>query len=82
MPGANVAQTLFADTVIHAWDIAKATGQPTSLDPGLCEAVLAWGRTVMRDEYRRPGGGFGPEVAVPASAPACDRLAAFYGRRP
>ena len=60
MPGALVAQSLFADSMIHSWDLAKATGQPTALDPELCEAVLAWGRTVMRDEYRQAGGAFGP----------------------
>ena len=82
MPGEALARPIFADTMIHAWDLARATGQPTSLDPDLCEAVLAWGRTVMKDEYRQPGGAFGAEVPVPADAPACDRLAAFYGRRP
>lgn len=78
--GESLARMLLADTVIHAWDLAKATGQPTALDPDLCEAVVAWGRTVMRPEYRTPQSGFGPEVPAPADAPACDRLAAFYGR--
>jgi uncharacterized protein (TIGR03086 family) len=82
VPGAGLARVAFLDLVIHAWDLAKATGRPTTLDPELCETALAIGRTIMRDEYRRPGGAFGPEVAVPADAPACDRLAAFYGRRP
>jgi uncharacterized protein (TIGR03086 family) len=81
-PGGLLAWILFADLVIHAWDLAKATGQSTSLDPALCEEVLKVGRTIMRDEYRKPGGAFGPEVAVPDDAPACDRLAAFYGRQP
>jgi uncharacterized protein (TIGR03086 family) len=81
-PGESVGRMLLADTVIHAWDLAKATGQPTALDPDLCEQVLAWGRSVMRPEYRTPEAGFGPEVPVPPDAPACARLAAFYGRHP
>lgn len=80
--GESLARMLLADTIIHAWDVAKATGQPTALDPDLCEAVVAWGRTVMQPEYRTPEAGFGPEISVPANAPACDRLAAFYGRQP
>ena len=82
MPGGAIARVLFMDLMIHSWDLAKATGQPTSLAPDLCETALAMGRAMMKDEFRGPGRGFGPEVAVPADAPACDRLAAFYGRRP
>ncbi len=81
--GGSLARMLLADTVIHAWDLAKATGQPTdALDPDLCDAVVAWGRTVMRPEFRTPEAGFGPEIAISPDAPACDHLAAFYGRRP
>ncbi len=54
----------FADLTVHAWDLAKATGQPTELD-GM---------------PRPPGGPVGPEVPVPAEAPTCDRLAGFMGR--
>ena len=82
VPGAMLVRLNAMDLTIHAWDLAKATGRPTELEPDLCETVLAFGRTMMKDEYRRPGGSFGAEVAVPAAAPACDRLAAFYGRRP
>ena len=82
MAGMDLAPVYLADTVIHAWDLAKATGQPTALDPDLCEAVLAWGRTMMRPEFRTPASGFGPELPAPAEAPVCARLAAFYGRQP
>lgn len=82
MAGPDLARISFADTVIHAWDLAKATGQLAALDPDLCEAAVAWGRTAMRPEYRTPEAGFGPELPAPPDAPACARLAAFYGRRP
>lgn len=32
-----------ADVVVHGWDIAKATGQPTDLGPELGEFSLEWG---------------------------------------
>ena len=80
--GADIARFSAADIVIHAWDLAKATDQLDLLDPAPCEEVLAWGRTVMKDEYRTPEAGFGPEIPIPAEADADARLAAFYGRRP
>lgn len=80
--GADLVRMATADLVIHAWDLAQATGQPDRLDPDLCEEVLAWGRTVMKPEYRTPEAGFGPEIPVSPDAPACARLAAFYGRHP
>jgi uncharacterized protein (TIGR03086 family) len=82
IPGALLVRLLLADTVIHTWDLARATDQDTGVDPALCESVLTWGRTMMRPEFRTPQAGFGPEVAVPANTAACDRLAAFYGRQP
>jgi uncharacterized protein (TIGR03086 family) len=82
MSGEGLAGILMMDTVIHGWDLAKATDQRALLDPDLCDAVLARGKTMMKDEFRQPGRGFGPEIPVPPDAPACDRLAAFYGRQP
>lgn len=82
MTGEALAGLLFMDLTIHSWDVAKATGQLAALDPDLCEETLARGRTMMRDEYRQPGMGFGPEVVVPGDAPVCDRMAAFFGRQP
>jgi uncharacterized protein (TIGR03086 family) len=70
---------------VHAWDLRTATGQTRHLDPQLAETSLAWGRTVLRPEYRgdeASGKAFGPEVTVPDDAPSYDRLAAFYGRHP
>jgi uncharacterized protein (TIGR03086 family) len=70
---------------VHAWDLRMATGQATPLDPGLAETALAWGKTMLRPEFRgdeASGKGFGPEVTVPDDAPSYDRLVAFYGRHP
>jgi uncharacterized protein (TIGR03086 family) len=71
-----------ADLVVHAWDIARATGQPTDLDPELGQASLAWARQNLRPEFRGDEGraAFGPEVPAPADAPLHDRLAAYFGR--
>jgi uncharacterized protein (TIGR03086 family) len=68
------------DLVVHGWDLARATGQPTDLDQELGQFSLDWGRENLRPEFR--GRDFGPEVLVPEDAPLYDRLAAFFGRDP
>jgi uncharacterized protein (TIGR03086 family) len=70
---------------VHAWDLRQATGQAVELDSELAEASLAWGRTVMRPEFRgdeADGKGFGLAVAVPDNASSYARLVGFYGRNP
>ena len=81
VPGSAFAGMRFVDLLIHTWDLATATAQPTDLDPELCETALAMARVRMADAPRQPGGPIGPEVPVPADAPPCDRLAGYLGRR-
>ena len=80
MPAAGLAGFRFVDLIVHAWDLAKATGQDTDLAPDLCEAALAMSRQRMArmDRGNLP---FKDEVPVPADAPAADRLAGFLGRQ-
>ena len=66
--------------VVHAWDVAQATGNTDQLEPELAEAALAWGRDNLKPEFR--GQAFGPEIPAPENASAYDRLAAFCGRTP
>jgi uncharacterized protein (TIGR03086 family) len=73
------------DFAVHAWDVAKATGQPTELDQGVGRLALDWGRANLRPEFRGEEGSgkvFGPEVQVPGDAPLYARLAGFFGRNP
>jgi uncharacterized protein (TIGR03086 family) len=69
-----------SDLVVHAWDVARATGSTEELDPELAEAALAWGRQNLKPELR--GQAFGPEVPMAENAPLYDRVAAFFGRTP
>ncbi|MFD8706024.1 TIGR03086 family metal-binding protein [Kitasatospora sp. NPDC059648] len=75
-----------AEFAVHAWDLARATGQSTEgLDHEVALAALDWARGALRPEYRGDEAGhhaFGPEVPAPAGAPVYDRLAAFFGRDP
>jgi len=82
MPGAVFFGLACTDTFIHGWDLAKATGQPTDLEPDLAAALLAQVKPVLPDAFRGPDGQapFGPEQQAPDGASNADRLAAFLGR--
>ncbi|MGH2387547.1 MAG: TIGR03086 family metal-binding protein, partial [Chloroflexota bacterium] len=66
------------------WAIARATGQPTDLDPELGHLAFEWGKQNLKPEYRGEdqSKGIGLEVPVPDDAPIYDRLAGFFGRQP
>jgi hypothetical protein len=65
----------------HAWDLAKATGQSTDLNPALAAQLLTGAQAMVSPEFRGPEGApFGFEVAVDPTACAADRLAGFLGR--
>jgi uncharacterized protein (TIGR03086 family) len=76
------ADQQITELAVHDWDLAKATGQPTELDPALAEHGLNWSRQMLRPEFRGPDKAFGLEVPVPDDAPAYDRLAGWFGRDP
>jgi uncharacterized protein (TIGR03086 family) len=82
MPAREAALVALDELVVHAWDLAKATGQPYRADPSTVAACAAWveGFAVPPDA---PGGGpFGPRVPVPAGASPLDRLLGLTGRNP
>ncbi|GAA1002082.1 TIGR03086 family metal-binding protein [Acrocarpospora macrocephala] len=73
------------ELAIHAWDIAKATGQPTDLDQDVARAAQEWGEANLKPEFRgdeADGSHIGPEIASSPDASLYDRLAAFGGRDP
>ena len=73
------------DLLIHKWDLAKGTGQNTTLDNSLVEAVYN-AMAPQADGMRGMEFGgvhiVGPEVTVPASASLQDRLLGAFGRQP
>lgn len=71
-----------ADLVVHAWDIARATGlqEHEAMPSEEVERLDAHLRSV--GEAIRSPGAFGPEVPVPADAPAQERFLGYIGRRP
>jgi uncharacterized protein (TIGR03086 family) len=79
VPGSVFAGQRFLDVLVHAWDVATATGQDTGLDPELvsrCYEMAAARRAGLR-----AGGLFADEVAVPPDADPQTRLLGLLGRR-
>ncbi len=79
---AHLSPIAAVETAIHSGDLARATGQTERLDPAIAELALALVRVRLTPEARAANTPFGPEVPVPADAPADDRLAGFLGRQP
>jgi uncharacterized protein (TIGR03086 family) len=81
-PGSVCGCIAAGDIFTHGWDLARATGQPSDLDPELAAQLLPHIEAILPDGMRGPEGEapFGPIVVVADSAPATDRLAAFQGR--
>jgi uncharacterized protein (TIGR03086 family) len=77
---ATIDQFLGFDLLVHGWDLARATGQDTTMDAGEVER-LSKQVEAMGDMLRTPGV-CGPEVPVPADASAQDRLLGVLGRNP
>lgn len=81
MPATGLLGMAATDTFTHAWDLAKATGQSTDLDPELAAALLAGAKATIPPTFRSEEGSiFGLEQTAPGGASAADQLAAFLGR--
>ena len=79
------------DLVLHAWDLARATGQDDTIDPDDVERQWSINTAIPADlmeKYRTPGAFgpgvevLGPEVQIPDDAPLQDRLLGLLGRNP
>jgi uncharacterized protein (TIGR03086 family) len=82
LPGDAAGRVAVNEIVVHAWDIAVATGQEVAFDPALVAAALEF---VAPTAERSPGGVpglFGPPLPVPGDARPLDRLLALTGRDP
>jgi uncharacterized protein (TIGR03086 family) len=70
----------FSDQLLHAWDLAVATRQDTTMPEDLAEASFQMLDGRLTDEQRK--GGFKSAIEVGDDASAQDRLLAYTGRRP
>jgi uncharacterized protein (TIGR03086 family) len=81
LPGPAVVHLRIVETLVHGWDLARATGRQVPFPDRLAEEELTFSRDLLGrlPEGRRP---FAPSRPIPDDAPAIDRLAALLGRPP
>jgi uncharacterized protein (TIGR03086 family) len=81
LPGPAVLHLRTVETLVHGWDLARATGQETPFPDELAGGELAFSRNMLGrlPEGRQP---FATAQQVDDDAPAIDRLAALLGRSP
>ncbi|HEU5156549.1 MAG TPA: TIGR03086 family metal-binding protein [Streptosporangiaceae bacterium] len=77
-PAEEYAWQLFADHLIHTWDLAVATDGDDRLDPRLVDACAEWFGPM--EEMYRQAGVIGIRPDLPADADAQARLLAAFGR--
>ncbi|WP_405778187.1 TIGR03086 family metal-binding protein [Streptomyces sp. NBC_00859] len=80
LPARTVGHMVLGDLTVHAWDLARATGQDFAPEPAVVEEVSP----ALADmaPMARAGGVFGEPVPVAAGAPEFDRVLALTGRDP
>ncbi|MFJ5231878.1 TIGR03086 family metal-binding protein [Kitasatospora sp. NPDC088391] len=81
MPAQAGAMVAALDAAVHAWDIARATGQDLPLTEDMAERLeIPAGQVV--EFVRRSFGKYAPVVEVPADASRAAKFLAFTGRDP
>ena len=80
MPAEMIGGMVLGELVVHAWDLARTAGTR----PEWPSEVLAAAHQAVAGmaEQGRAMGVFGPEVALPPTAPLLDRTVALTGRDP
>ena len=73
-----VSRMVCSDTLVHTWDLARATGQDERLDEHA--VAVAWTWMQPAGETLRASGAFGPAVEPPDGADTQTKLLCFLGR--
>ena len=81
MPGRETARVALNEVTVHAWDLARATGQDYAADPGAVAECASFVES-FDAPANDAGGLFGPPVATRDDSPPIDRLVGLAGRDP
>jgi uncharacterized protein (TIGR03086 family) len=81
LPGPAVVHLRTVETLVHGWDLARATGRAAPFADELAEQEMPFTRDLLGrlPEGRQP---FAPTLPAAEESPAIDRLAALLGREP
>ena len=82
MPVARIMMGTVLDQLVHCWDLARATGQDTTLDSEMVE--FAYGMLVSDGfaDMGRQAGFIGSEIAISYDASLQDKMIGYMGRQP
>ena len=82
VPATTVLRLCALDTFVHGWDLARALGRSTDLDPQLADVLREHAAPRLPDSFRGTDDDalYRPPVAAPPDATAADHLAAALGR--
>jgi uncharacterized protein (TIGR03086 family) len=80
-PAPNIAGFANDELILHAWDLANATGQPYEVAAENLEAAWQLVSSFPDDPDARQGL-FGPRIPISDDAPLLDRVLAYAGRDP
>lgn len=79
VPAQEYVMQLTADLAIHAWDLARATGQDDTLDPAAVALLLPW--TKANIGQWEGSGLFAPRIDTGPNAPDDVELLGLIGRQ-
>ena len=79
LPGTVVAGIVNLELLVHAWDIATATGQQLAVSDVVSDYVTELARETISEQVRASGS-FAPAQTVTETASSLERLIAFTGR--
>ncbi|MFB7518186.1 TIGR03086 family metal-binding protein [Streptomyces sp. NPDC056144] len=80
LPARTVGSMVLLDLTVHAWDLARATGQAFEPDPAVVDGLV--GEVEKMAPMAREMSVFGDAVELPGSASVFERLLATTGRDP
>jgi uncharacterized protein (TIGR03086 family) len=80
MRGSDFLRFMALDGLLHAWDLASATGQPFAPPDDVVGEIDVFARDAIAPSVRGDDS-FAAEVDPPAGADRLQRLVAFSGRR-
>lgn len=79
VPGAVAVRVRIVESLVHGWDLARATGQTAAVPDDLAESTFAFTRGLLPN-VPRDRSPFGPPQAVGDDAAPLVRLVALLGR--
>ncbi|TYK42895.1 TIGR03086 family metal-binding protein [Actinomadura decatromicini] len=80
LPLGDFLEGYILEPLVHAWDLAEATGQPSRLDPDLVHHAFATAQVVAAPLRAR--GHLAPPRQAPQGADEQTRMLSFLGRTP